>query len=330
MAKWNEENLFGDIFADEAYSDEHFSMYVEKEIELKTAGNVGGRFDPQLTASGIAKANWDTSRGLESSDLVQQLSGTKGENSAFRIGLEFIRTNEPFVKSTFIDSPLIYIQFYPRGMGEYTHATKHEFPPLIERYRDAAIANVGAVGVPFKTASIAMVTASEAAHTTHASTIANVSTDKTNQQALRYIMEMQCMDNLHLTAPLFPNDIPACMAFQPFNLLKSVASHAHVKLPGTLTIGERFFVMEGVWAPNMRIRLKAMTGDVVGGSISIAIVTLPTDLMPVDAKKVKNPQTHSFTPADLQTNPTDTCLIVKSNNLTGPCIYEVEIYYVND
>ncbi len=330
MALPNIKNLFGNIFEDEVYSDAHFSKYINKVIELKSASNIGGRFNISISEMAPKILAWDTSMGLEATDLVHQLTGTIGENMAYKTDLDFIRIKDSYLRTKLVDKPLVYADFMPRGMGEYTHADKHQLPVLLERYRDFAIAHVADLDVAFKNDCIAMVTASELAHTNHANTVAIHSGDATNSEALRTIVELQGMDDLRYTGKIFHGDIDTCLSFHPFHLLQSVPQHPHTKLAGILAVGEVKFLINGAWAANVHVRVTALTGDAVGGSISVAIVDHENDPMPITAKKIKNPKTNSFAASALQTSPAATCLIVKSNNLTGPSSYLVEIYIVND
>jgi hypothetical protein len=254
-----------------------------------------------------------------------------GENMAIRAGILFIRTSDSYLITKLAGLPLVYSAMMPRGRSEYDEANKNEIYLLFKRYSDMATFYSADLDAPFVTNALAMLTTYNTAHATHTSTIHTEGGDHFNTKIARTNLELQGMKNLRDTANIFPGNIAACLEFHPFNKLHSVPSHAHVKMPGSLTIGELLFLMTAAdWAADVRIRLRALTGDLVGGSISIALVDTETSPMPADAHKTKTGKTNSFTAVQLQVTPTSNCLIIKSNNVTLPAIYEVEIYIVNE
>jgi hypothetical protein len=331
MALPNAENLFGNIYDDVKYSDEHISDYFEASIAAMNGNNPGGRFNAIMSNTAPFKIAYDLARGVESSDLVHQLNGTVGENMAIRDGILFIRTSDSYLITKLASLPLVYAALMPRGRTEYDEANKSEIYLLFKRYSDMATLYAADLDSSFVLNALAMLTTYNTAHATHTSTIGTEDGSHSLTKTARTNLELQGMMNLRDTAAIFPGDFVSCLEFHPFSKLHSVPSHAHVKMPGSLTIGELLFLMTAAtWADNVRIRLRAMTGDLVGGSISIALVDTETSPMPVDAHKTKTGKTNSFTAVQLQVSSASNCLIIKSNNVTLPAIYEVEIYIVNE
>src|ERR1022692_1752725 len=108
MAKPNEENLFGNIFDDPMYSDEHLSDYVEASMVAMAGNNPGSRFNTIMSNTAPFVVAYNNARGTESSDLVHQLNGTVGENMAIRAGLVFIRTSDSYLITKLAGLPLVY------------------------------------------------------------------------------------------------------------------------------------------------------------------------------------------------------------------------------
>ncbi len=116
-----------------------------------------------------------------------------------------------------------YLQFYPKGVSEYTSATKTALPMLIDRVNTVAGNYSAQLGDPLTATLQAFETDWELNRSQQQQQKGTVETTRTESTQARADLEMALVTVVHTIGSMFPGNPDQCLAFFNFALLKRSA-----------------------------------------------------------------------------------------------------------
>jgi hypothetical protein len=150
------QRFFGIIYQVSYASDTGLLAFASDHRGKLNANNPGGKYDALLAALTAAMADFQERFREEDREVNLRQEMTLRLAAARADALEFIREAEKILAYTYRASPEVMEEFYPYGMGEYTHATQQELCNLLARFRDAVEKHSGELppGMPGEIAGL--------------------------------------------------------------------------------------------------------------------------------------------------------------------------------
>jgi hypothetical protein len=129
----------------------------------------------------------------------------------------------------------VYLEFFPRGLSEYSNATKTAMPLLVHRIYDAAAAHSVLLGPTLTTELQAFKTSWTNARNAQQQQMGSVEDTRTERGTARTNAEQALLYAIHSLALMFLDNEQACMQFFDFSLLFAQTHKKHLTRSGNIS-----------------------------------------------------------------------------------------------
>jgi hypothetical protein len=124
-----------------------------------------------------------------------------------------------------------YLEFYPRGLTEYSHANKRDMPFLVDRVHSVATTNASLLNPDLVLKLKAFKSSWDLNRTDQQHQKGEVSEDRGERDVVRMDVEVALLKAMHTLGAMYPANPSHCAAFFDFNLLLPVSKSAKKKMP---------------------------------------------------------------------------------------------------
>jgi hypothetical protein len=224
----NLETLFKNFFDGTKISDDNFKTFAESHLQRLAANNGGGDFNTVITATTAAYGGYFGS--ITDTDLAATLQKSLTSSADALIGQfkDAVGVDEGLIRSKyFTANPPVYLEFFPRGVGEYTQAIKANIETLMTRFAEAASRHQGELGVPFATKFTNLRDNYIAARAAQLGKIGEVKSTTTVKKGNRSALELQVCVNLHTIAGMYPGQVDKGMSFFDQTVIRRQIDHSN-------------------------------------------------------------------------------------------------------
>jgi hypothetical protein len=225
------EKLFENFFNDKRFTGLRLSNFSLYSITKFRNANVDNAYDEIIDK--LVNAYTPFINGL--SNIDTSLSVQKGKT----LVLNAIKISFPAYMGEFeseiahaiggFGSPN-YVAFYPRGLNEYTVATKTQMPLLVERVNTLAGKYAVELGTQRTTELQAFATQWHSALKEQSNTIGDVKDGRADRSTIRPNLEITLLEAIHLVGTQYPGNVAKCMSFFDFGLLTGVSKKVKVEV----------------------------------------------------------------------------------------------------
>lgn len=218
------QHLFTNIFDDVKITTVRLANFAEEALNRLISQNQTKEFDLII--------------GYLKTPVAELLSYISAVDVALGIQKGKTLTNDEFIKlfkKTMSDkegviadavggfSSPAFIEFYPKGVTEYSKATKTNLPTLIKRVNKVATAYKAKLSPALLATLQAFESSWEANRNTQVQQKGNLSDSRADRNDLRTNVEIALLKAVHATALEYPADLEKCTIFFKFNLLYPVS-----------------------------------------------------------------------------------------------------------
>jgi len=221
----NLRSYFTVIFDTPEISDDNLRKFTEVHLQRLAANNPAGAFTGLLTATTAAYDAYFGAIADEDLKAAIQVGLTRTMNDALAEFQRAVRRREGTVRSEFGEGTAAYVEFFPRGIGEYTEATLADVETLMRRLVSLATKHVAELGQPFADGFQALLDAFSAARAAQLRVMGEVKGEKLGTAAARNALEDQLMDNLLTLAMKFKRNADAGMAYFDQSIIRGDEPH---------------------------------------------------------------------------------------------------------
>jgi hypothetical protein len=209
----NLKTFFKNHFNTTKISDDKLKKFTEDHLQRLISNNAGGEFSTLVTDTTTTYQTYYGAISDEGARYALQQALTKAMNNTVEAFKDAVSQKEGIVKGTFGKDSPAYQEFFPFGVGEYTHANLAEIERLMDQFLTATNRHVAELGIPFLTQFQDYKTAYVGARESQLLKKAEVTDLKTDSTAKRDIVEIQLMKNLYTVAGMYVGNEDKCMDF---------------------------------------------------------------------------------------------------------------------
>jgi len=112
-----------------------------------------------------------------------------------------------------------FVEFYPRGLSEYTNATKTKMPALLKQVLDAAEKYKADLGATQTKELKDFTKQYEAARSDQQNPKGSVTDNRTERTSNRTALEIELLKAIYSVGLMYPGDVAKCSSFFNFILL---------------------------------------------------------------------------------------------------------------
>jgi len=218
------QHLFNNIFDDVKITTVRLANFAEEALNRLLSQNQNKEFDLMI--------------GFLETPVAELLSYISAVDVALGIQKGKTLTNDEFIKlfkKTMSDKEGViadamggfntpaFIEFYPKGVTEYSKATKTNLPTLISRVNKAATTHKAKLSPALLATLQAFESSWQANRDTQVQQKGTLSDSRADRNALRTNVEMALLKAVHATALAYPGDVEKCTVFYKFHLLYPVS-----------------------------------------------------------------------------------------------------------
>jgi hypothetical protein len=316
------ERFFGNFFDDIHIINVRLYNFGQDTLGKLTAANGGGDYTSLIALLTPALAAF----GTEVSDVDVALALQKGKTltvdqvmAAFKLTMS--------VKEGVIADDLggrntpAYMEFYPRGIDEYSRATKAEMPTLTARVRTAATAHSGALGAALTTLLTGFKAQWEGARSQQDTQKGSVEDNRSQRTTARIALEHVLLTTVHTIAAKFPGNVEQCLTFFAFGMLFNQTHHHHALFSSTVLPEQIKPVVNRTFTDTERIRI---TNPDDNASMLAYLGQNANDAPGAQAKEIQPGRSIHIKPSELG-NLSNTFLLVKNISVVNDGAYSVDI-----
>lgn len=214
------ERLTSDLFKSKEYSRNELDLFTVdfmKRLKAKPLAIISKAESDVLENS---YKNFKEGLGKLATEGAQQKGGTLNRQDAFDDVLDFVRRQEGLVKSKFGKQSPAYLEFYPKGLSEYSAAKVEGLTNLLVRYVAAANKYQKDLGKDFVTEITTLQTQYVNARDTQGTGIANTKTTQSEIRDSRKTLTMQLSKLVLLIAAVSIENAEQFNSYFNFGLLE--------------------------------------------------------------------------------------------------------------
>lgn len=317
------EQIFGNLFDNERITNLRLLNFGDDAQGRLAADNGDGRFNgviANITNAGNVLRS-------EVSDVDVALSLQKGATlttDKVLAGFKFTMSNSEGAIAYALGGrdTTAYLQFYPRGINEYTQATKTLMPLLSERVFTAANANKTSLPPALVDELTVYRNGWANARGDQELKKGSLSDNRGERNNNRITYEQALLQAIHQVAGIYPGDVNRGRQYFNFSMLFSFARHAHQIITGTLDANEHKTAANRIFPGNATItaRNKDDNADFI-----IWCGATENEMPGASAVAVHAGENKTFTPAQLGNDAAKPFLLLLNGSIVNECDYEIEI-----
>ena len=206
----NLKSFFKNQFDTSKISDDKLKKFTEDHLQKLISNNTSGQFDTIITDTTSAYTTYYGSISDEGARYALQQALTKAMNNTVEAFKKAVSQKEGIIRGTFGKDAPAYQEFFPFGVGEYTHANLADIERLMDQFLTAANAHSAEVGIPFITEFQNYKSAYLSARESQLLKKAEVTDLKSASSVKRDVVEVQLMKNLLTIAGMYVGNDDMC------------------------------------------------------------------------------------------------------------------------
>jgi hypothetical protein len=216
----NQEKFFENPFSRAEVSPSRLYNFAKDSIGKFTAANTGAIYTAIIQSLTPLSNALGTEIGEVKSTLGVQKSSTYTVNEVIDSFKIYMSVNEGFIaKAVGGFKSAAYIEFYPRGVNEYTKATKTKMVGLLKQVFDAAAHHANQLGAATVTELQAFTTQYATARTDQETKKGSVADNRNDRTANRIALETGLLKAVYSVGLLYTGDAEKCGSFFNFSML---------------------------------------------------------------------------------------------------------------
>ena len=289
--------IFGNLFNTPLITPDRLLLGAKDHLVRITKGNTTHQFDaeiailtPLIEVLEADVSNVDTTQNLQSGQTDEVDILTYNFHRTLST-LDGVIANSLGGKGT-----TAYKEFYPHGMTEYDQANRTTMVMLTTRVNKAATKYATQLGIVVTPKLQAFQAAYVTARGSQSTSIADLSSGKTDKKDSVIDVEVGLTQSLHKVGNLFPADVVKCSGFFNFNLFFTVGHRKHVLYNETLAVAGQVVVVNRSFTDNVTIIIRN-TGT--NADIIVWIGATSTDAPNAQAVTIKPGKSMSVLPSSL-------------------------------
>ena len=192
----NLKTFFKNHFNTSKISDDKLKKFTEDHLQRLISNNTSSQFDTLITDTTNAHQTYYGAISDEGSRFALQQALTKAMNNTVEAFKKAVSQKEGIIRGTFGKDAPAYQEFFPFGVGEYTHANLAEMERLMDQFLTAANAHTAELGIAFITEFQNYKSAYISARESQLLKKAEVTDLKSASTVKRDVVEVQLMKNL--------------------------------------------------------------------------------------------------------------------------------------
>jgi len=233
-----EDKLFGNFFDDIKIINGRMYNFSLDSLNRFTAANGGGDYTNIINDISPLIVTFGTEIGdVDAALNVQKGKTMTNDQVMTAFGLTMKEKDGVIASAVGGFNSATYLEFYPRGFGEYTQAKKIDMPMLTNRVKVAAAAHSAALGATLTSLLSGYKLQWDTSRDEQEQQFATVDENRTERSLARIALEKGMLTAVHTVAGLFPGDVDSCNNFFDFNLLFTHSVHRTKTFSGTVPAG---------------------------------------------------------------------------------------------
>lgn len=218
------ETIFKNFFADKKISDDHLKEFTEDHLQRLVANNGGGMFAQVLADTQNSYNGYFGNIAGEDINTAVRKSLTLSADNLIKAFKKTVSRKEGTIKGLYAADSPAYQEFFPRGLTEYSKASKANIETLMNRMVNASNARLADLGAPFVQLFTDLRDNYVTARTLQLGKKGDVTTRKTATKTSRAVLELQLTKNIHYIGCIFPGDITRCISFFDQRIIRHAIS----------------------------------------------------------------------------------------------------------
>jgi hypothetical protein len=224
------DKLFGNFFEDRKITSPRLANFATDCTTRLAANNTTGDYTPLINLLTPLLATFAKEIGEVDTTKAQQKGKTLSLNQQVAAFKKTMSAKEGVIADALDGKGTpAYLEFYPKGVTEYSKATKTQMPVLVKRVNMAATTHAAKLSPTLVAMLQGFEVSWDATRTEQTKVKGMVSDNRTDRGDARTAVEQTLLVIIHTLAAKFPGDSEQCMAFFDFNLLEGVGRSSKAK-----------------------------------------------------------------------------------------------------
>lgn len=314
------EKLFNNFFDDKNITPTRLTAFGNDCLNRLTSANGDGDYTTLINLLTDPLTDLNSELGDVDVALAVQKGTTLTNNQVMEQFGKTMSIEEPFIaRAVGGKGTALYLQFYPKGISEYTSAIKTTMPTLTNRVNVAANANAAALGPALTATLTSFEEAWKESRDTQQQQKGTLGNNRVDRSDARGSAEIALLTVVHSIAAKFPGNVVQCNSFFNFNLLFTQTKHKHQTFANILSPGNTATVLNRTFTDNTSLTIRN-TDD--NAPFVIWLAATDTEDAPTTALIVQPGSTADVKPSDLG-KLANTFLLVKNISDVNEGAYEV-------
>lgn len=209
----NLERLFKIQFDSSKISDDNFRKFAFDHLQKLKVNNTSGEFDGMIKETSIVYDKFMTTTSSEHNKQAVQKAKTLEVNNIMEEFKKLVRRKEGYIRSVFGKDSPYYLEFFPRGVSEYSMATKSNIIRLMDTFVESGKKYAKSLGEQFAIEFDNVRKRYINARTLQVEQMGMVEMEKSLNEDCRQKLERQLNKNLYTLAIMFMGDPERGMDF---------------------------------------------------------------------------------------------------------------------
>ena len=313
--------LFRNLFDSNKITPDRLLAFGRAVHNYLIAGNKEGKFTIIIASLGSALDVLEAELKDIDSGLNNQVSNTKIVDQFISSFGAYMSEEEPFIARALGGRQTVpYEAFYPKGITEYSKATKTTMPLLSKRVQGLAATYTTQLGSALSTALQAFAPGYQALYTAQQNQIGTVKDDRDECGVAFKAAQLVLTSTVCTVAAAYPGDVAKCSAFFPFHMLYSQRKRTRETVTGTLAPGESSQLLNRTINASAVINVKNVSSN---SSLWIWLAASPDGEMPATAVEIAAGTDKNIKPSQLGNLKQCTFLMVKNTGDINDGAYEI-------
>lgn len=206
-------NVFANLFAKSAISDNNIRKFAEVHLERLSSNNGGWEFTQLIADTQNAYNGYFGSMVDEDKNYAIQQGLTISVTKLLKEFKQFVSRSEGLIRAQFDKKSAEYQEFIPYKMKEYWHLNLTNAESVMERFYKAAERHTAEFGDGIKNLAQTLLTEFKEARSNQLKKKGEVASRKSLTKERRKNLELQLIRNIHYIGYLYPADIKKCNSF---------------------------------------------------------------------------------------------------------------------
>jgi hypothetical protein len=317
-----QDRIFENFFDDPKIIPTRLSAFGDDTLNRITSANTGGDYTALITLLTAPLAALAAELGDVDVALAVQKGTTLTNDQQLEAFGKTMSSEEPFIaRALGGKGSAVYLQFYPKGISEYTLANKTNMATLTNRVNIAATANAAALGPALTSTLQAFEKAWKSSRDEQQQQKGTLGNNRVDRSDARANAEIALLTVVHSIAAKFPGNVEQCKSFFNFNLLFAQTRRKHQTYANPLAPGQIAVILNRTFTDTTSLTIRN-TDD--NAPFAIWLAATEKEAVPPTALIIQPGNTADVKPSDLG-NLTNTFLLVKNTSEVNEGSYEVVV-----